>query len=66
LVYPVFKQQLVNDFESFLSSFGGALGLWLGASFATVLHIPVFFFGSDCETSVEIFAGEEARSSTRI
>src|SRR5689334_880579 len=41
--FPVFEEKLAIDWQTFLAQFGGCLGLYLGISMASLLHIPVFF-----------------------
>jgi hypothetical protein len=36
--YPTFRETNMWTMETFLAQFGGALGLWLGISFITILQ----------------------------
>lgn len=47
--FPVFEEKLALSWQEFLAQFGGNLGLWLGLSFASLVHIPVFL--------IRVFAG---------
>lgn len=41
-VYTIVEERLKSTWESFVGETGGALGVWLGLSFASVIHIPIF------------------------
>src|SRR6185369_16141555 len=42
LVFPTFEETAVLNFETFVAQFGGCLGLYLGLSMASLVHLPVF------------------------
>src|SRR5262249_11306810 len=42
ITYPIFEERLALNWQTFLAQLGGSLGLYLGISFASLLHIPVF------------------------
>lgn len=43
LIYPEFTEYLQYTSEKFFSDLGGMIGLWMGASFLSIIHVIVFF-----------------------
>ncbi len=42
LVYPEFREYLPYTSEKMTSDLGGTIGLWMGASFLSIIHVIVF------------------------
>lgn len=40
--YTLIEESVVKDWQTFLSEFGGLLGVWLGGSIMAFFHIPMF------------------------
>src|SRR5262249_19738154 len=40
--FPLIEEKLALSLEGFISQFGGILGLYIGISFAGLVHIPIF------------------------
>lgn len=43
-IYPLFQESLAMDMKSFLSTLGGNLNFYIGASFIALIHVLMFHF----------------------
>lgn len=43
LVYPKFEEYVSYTFQNLMGDLGGTIGLWMGASFLSIIHVLIFF-----------------------
>ncbi len=43
IVYPKFEEYVSYTLQNMMGDLGGTIGLWMGASFLSIIHVIVFF-----------------------